>query len=175
MDDNIFPRNTNSSLPAAAGQPAFSQDAARLFIGKKADYYLGKWAHGSHTFNIAGFFLGPIWLLYRKMYRPAGLILAALLIETALEIMLFPDMSDSTSTALSRAIGLGLAGLIGALGNGWYKTHVENAIADLQAVHAPAESYIRQGGTSWAVAILGTAGFVLLLFFVIAALLPEGY
>ncbi|MFC4622822.1 DUF2628 domain-containing protein [Comamonas nitrativorans] len=175
MDDNAFPRNIHSTLPAAADQPPRADDAIRQFVGKKADYYLGKWVDGGNSFNVAGFFLGPAWLLYRKMYRPAGLILAALLIETMLEIILFPDMSESTSTALSRAIGLGVAGLIGTFGNGWYKTHVEKAVSDLQAIHAPAESYVRQGGTSWAVAILGSLGFLLLLFLVIAALLPEGY
>ncbi|WP_457638579.1 DUF2628 domain-containing protein, partial [Persephonella sp.] len=45
----------------------------RLFIGKNADYHIEKFKKfeetgGALSWNWAAFFLGIVWMLYRKMY-----------------------------------------------------------------------------------------------------------
>jgi hypothetical protein len=174
MQENT-PFQEQNLPPAPNPAPDAPQDLVRLFIGKNADYFIGKWATSPNTLNIAAFFFGPAWLLYRKMFWHGGLILAALVIETMAEWTLFPDMSEDSSALLARSIGIGVAVLIGLSGNGWYKGHVDRAVARLRASGASAESYRSQGGTSWLAVILGILGFFALMMLGSGVLTPDDY
>jgi hypothetical protein len=150
------------------------RERVKLFIGKNADYYLMEWEQATGqkyvTWNWAAFFFSVFWLLYRKMFRQAGLVLALIAIESLGEKILFPDMPDYISNGLSSGIGMAVAGFLGRFGNDWYKKHVDKAVSRLKASDAPVESYRKQGGTSWLLAILVLAGY-LIAFVVIASVL----
>jgi hypothetical protein len=153
------------------------QDPVALFVGKKIDYYRNKWAlaatrKNKASWNMAAFLFGPAWFLYRKMFWQSGLILAVVMVEAIAETVLFPDMLASTSNFLSFVITITVGIVSGTFGNAWYKAHVDKAVARLQASSAPAESYRKQGGTSW-LPILGTAGFIAVVLAVAFALQPN--
>jgi len=175
QENTSFQEQNHSQVRVQNPAANVQQDLVRLFIGKNADYFLDKWSVGPNTRNFAAFFFGPLWLLYRKMFWQGGLILAAITVITMVEFVLFPNMSERIHDRLSLAIGLGVALLVGSLGNGWYKAHVERAVARLQGSGASAESYSRQGGTSWLVAILVTFGFFVMMMLILDTLMPDYY
>jgi hypothetical protein len=152
-----------------------NHDLVALFVGKKIDYYRGKWAKAAQhkngfSWNFAAFFLGPLWFLYRKMYWQGGLILAAGLIETAGELIFFPNMSEDMSHSLTRTIGIAVAVFCGMSGNSGYKMHVDKAVARLQAGGVSDESYRRQGGVSWLPPIAGFVVFMAAMFAIVFGL-----
>ena len=67
--------------------PGISEELARRFVGKKADYYITKWTRLRQrqipmSWNWAAFSLGPIWMAYRKMLA-LGYVVVVLQILTA--------------------------------------------------------------------------------------------
>ena len=104
------------------------QDRA-LFIGAKYEsYYQAQFEKITPKkqyagFNIAAFFLGVVWLFYRKMYSygfmAIGLIVAIGMVEILLGI-------ESSGT------NIGLAVAFGMFGNTLYKHHVDQQIAKIR-------------------------------------------
>lgn len=48
-----------------------TEDAVQTFVGKNYDYYQRKWELAPSSikvFKVAAFFLGVVWMVYRKMY-----------------------------------------------------------------------------------------------------------
>jgi hypothetical protein len=77
--DSLFCRYCGERISPLASDPSYDrvyEEDYRAFIGGKADYYLSKFrrfqAAGRDQFavswNWSAFFLGFIWMLYRKMY-----------------------------------------------------------------------------------------------------------
>jgi hypothetical protein len=72
-----------------------TDDALRAYVGARADYYLQAWqplragdAAGAGV-NKSAFFAGLAWLFYRKLYRPALIVLLVVFIETGISESLF--------------------------------------------------------------------------------------
>ncbi|UOG17216.1 DUF2628 domain-containing protein [Acinetobacter sp. PK01] len=74
-------------------------------------------------FNIAAFFLGVIWLFYRKMYSYGFMAIALILVIGVIETLLGIEGSGST-------IGLSVA--FGMFGNTLYKYYVDKQIAKIR-------------------------------------------
>jgi len=133
------------------------EEEFRAFIGEKADYYLNKfrffWDKGTTSFavtwNWSAFFLGFIWMLYRKMYLWA---LVAFLI--ALTPISFP----------LAMIGWGI------IGNYLYFLHARNKIIEnrsRQGTTPIALSLSDLGGVNRWVWYIGFIFFLFLLFIVV--------
>ncbi|WP_250528899.1 DUF2628 domain-containing protein [Caballeronia sp. ATUFL_F1_KS4A] len=139
--------------------PTLELDVA-LFVGKNAKYYAYKWSFLNKrgqprcTWNGAAFVIGPIWLVYRKMYWQAGaLFAAAVLLRLAVG-----SLGDGAGGFVSYAISFTL----GLSGNLLYREHVLRSIGKLrnQGSSGSALEYelCRKGGTNaaaaWMLALL---------------------
>lgn len=158
-------KNTQSSWspeinPIQPTQHLDQQDQYKAwFIGEKFQNYYKKHfdqitlKKGMSGFNIAAFFLGAVWLFYRKMYAYGLFYIAFMLLSSVMSIML--DLSES----VDRGISIGIAVGMGMSGNGLYKYFVEKKIKYLNQTTEPSniENILKQqGGTNiWlALAIL---------------------
>ena len=59
-----------------------NDELLKTFVGEKFAYYQQKWQHAPGQFkgfNIAAFFLGVFWLIYRKMYLYVAIFLGLIL------------------------------------------------------------------------------------------------
>jgi hypothetical protein len=136
-------------------------EAARLFIGSNHAFYLRSWGiegTGGHAWNWPGFFLGPSWLLYRKMYGYAFAWLAFVVVESLIESRL------EVSIVLSLAISIAVNVVIASVGNALYRKQFERAIRTLSPGRDPARlriELVREGGTNIGGAILLSALFAL--------------
>lgn len=138
-------------------------EAMQIFVGKKYDLYVRKWARFAEkklSWNWPGFFLNITWLIYRKMYRPAALLFAAMM--GAGVIVGFLHISEGTIQALGIAVNV----LVGLQGNYWYKLHAERKIKRIKECIVPHQirnEITRQGGTNLAGALI----FFLLIFLLV--------
>lgn len=115
-----------------------------LFVGDKyTKYYKEKFDQITPQkqisgFNIAAFFLGVMWLFYRKMYAYGFIAIAVIIVIGTIEELL----NLSTSGA-----SIGLAVAFGMLGNTLYKQFVEKKISQVKSD----EELEKEGGTNiWA-------------------------
>jgi Protein of unknown function (DUF2628) len=124
------------------------------FVGEKYAYYQQKWqlAPGQFTgFNIAAFFLGVFWLIYRKMYLYATIFLAIIIVDISIEM--FYPLPDIIGKSLNWAI----AAVFGVLGNYWYKLHTAKKVKAITESFPPDQvqaELIKQGGTNIAGALI---------------------
>lgn len=149
-----------------------------VFVGKKADYYAGKWqlAEGSTapemSFNKAAFFAGMYWLVYRKLYAALFLLLLVLFADVWLSTFLEDNriVSHDAVAAWDTISTFIYPSVIGIFGNSWYwRKFSRTCLAAGRESPDPAlqESHLRRkGGTNVAgvcVLLAATAGFVVLL------------
>lgn len=133
----------------ASGADCLSDDQAmRIFVGDKYDHYAQKWsnlAEKKPAWSWVGFFLTIYWMIYRKMYRYAALLFAAM---AAMEIFIYGlNMSSNAGMAVNMAFRI----LVGLQGNYWYKLHTEQKIKKIKENIVPEkiqEELALQGGTN---------------------------
>jgi hypothetical protein len=152
---------SSSSPPPNPALPPDMLEAARLFIGTNHAFYLDSWGidgGGGRAWNWPAFFLGPSWLLYRKMYAYAFAWLAFVVVEGWFESRF--EVSIFVSFGVSIAANV----VIASIGNALYRKHFERAVRTISPGRDPASlriELVRQGGTSLAGAILLSALFAL--------------
>lgn len=118
----------------------------RAYVGeKKSDYYIRKWGKGQISWNWAAFFLGLFWLGYRKMY---GMILAILGIYLLIDIVDYFFVLDLGQTSGPQ---IGIAVVLGMLGNQLYKDHVKRQVQKIKQQRGEKAAVVVQanGGPSW--------------------------
>ncbi len=119
LDHQAFPDST--SLDSVASVNQLEQDRA-LFVGAKYEsYYQAQFEKITPKkqyagFNIAAFFLGVVWLFYRKMYRYGFMAIGLIVVIGIVEIFLGIESSGAN---------IGLAVAFGMFGNTLYKHHVD--------------------------------------------------
>jgi hypothetical protein len=141
------------------------------FIGEKYLSYYKKHFNQITTkkttsgFNIGAFFLGPIWMFYRKMYLYGWIyIICMLIFSIVMELMGISEMLD-------RGISIGITVALGMFGNTLYKNFVEKKIKHLIQIEQPAslENILKEnGGTNMISALIFLmifTGFILLGFY----------
>ena len=144
LDHQAFPDST--SLDSVASVNQLEQDRA-LFIGVKYEsYYQAQFEKITPKkqyagFNIAAFFLGVVWLFYRKMYSYGFMSIGLIVVIGMVEIILGIESSGAN---------IGLAVAFGMFGNTLYKYHVDQQIAKIHqlgsgSVHTELEN---RGGTN---------------------------
>jgi len=160
--------------PAGVSSADSTQQELMTFVGRKADYYLGKWrllltgAGRDAGFNWAAFFLSGFWIAYRKMYKVAIIFYAIVILESLAEEVLFIGIlgKPETPAVIERIAGLAFALICGGFGNRWYYSHARRTIAEVheEGIEGTAllDTISRRGGTS-----LGAALGMFLLFFIV--------
>ena len=141
------------------------------FIGDKFQNYYKKHfdqitpKKGMSGFNIAAFFLGAVWLFYRKMYAYGFAYIAFMLLSSIIGTMI--GLSESIDRGISIGIAIGM--VMG--GNGLYKYFVEKKIRHLNQTteRSSIESTLKQqGGTNiWlalAILLIGVSLFSLSVY-----------
>ena len=123
FDHPAFPDSTSLEHVPSVNQ--LEQDRA-LFVGAKyASYYQAQFEKITPKkqyagFNIAAFFLGLVWLFYRKMYRYGFMAIGLIVAIGMVEIFLGIESSGAN---------IGLAVAFGMFGNTLYRHHVDQQIA----------------------------------------------
>lgn len=126
LDHQAFPDST--SLDSVASVNQLEQDRA-LFIGVKYEsYYQAQFEKITPRkqyagFNIAAFFLGVVWLFYRKMYSYGFMAIGLIVVIGIVEIFLGIESSGAN---------IGLAVAFGMFGKTSYKHHVDQQIAKIR-------------------------------------------
>ena len=144
LDHQAFPDST--SLDSVASVNQLEQDRA-LFIGVKYEsYYQAQFEKITPRkqyagFNIADFFLGVVWLFYRKIYSYGFMAIGLIVVIGMVEILLGIESSGAN---------IGLAVAFGMFGNTLYRHHVDQQIAKIRQlgsgnVHTELEN---RGGTN---------------------------
>ena len=144
FDHQAFSDST--SLDSVASVNQLEQDRA-LFVGVKYEsYYQAQFEKITPKkqyagFNIAAFFLGVVWLFYRKMYSYGFMSIGLIVVIGMVEIILGIESSGAN---------IGLAVAFGMFGNTLYKYHVDQQIAKIHqlgsgSVHTELEN---RGGTN---------------------------
>lgn len=144
FDHQAFSDSTSLDSVASVNQP--EQDRA-LFVGLKYEsYYQAQFEKITPKkqyagFNIAAFFLGVVWLFYRKMYSYGFMAIGLIVVIGMVEIILGIESSGAN---------IGLAVAFGMFGNTLYKYHVDQQIAKIHqlgsgSVHTELEN---RGGTN---------------------------
>ena len=144
FDHQAFSDSTSLDSVASVNQP--EQDRA-LFVGLKYEsYYQAQFEKITPKkqyagFNIAAFFLGVVWLFYRKMYSYGFMAIGLIVVIGMVEILLGIESSGAN---------IGLAVAFGMFGNTLYKYHVDQQIAKIHqlgsgSVHTELEN---RGGTN---------------------------
>ena len=144
FDHQAFSDSTSLDSVASVNQP--EQDRA-LFVGLKYEsYYQAQFEKITPKkqyagFNIAAFFLGVVWLFYRKMYSYGFMAIGLIVAIGIVEILLGIESSGAN---------IGLAVAFGMFGNTLYRHHVDQQIAKIRQlgsgnVHTELEN---RGGTN---------------------------
>ena len=144
FDHQAFSDST--SLDSVASVNQLEQDRA-LFVGAKYEsYYQAQFEKNTPNkqyagFNIAAFFLGVVWLFYRKIYSYGFMAIGLIVVIGMVEILLGIESSGAN---------IGLAVAFGMFGNTLYKHHVDQQIAKIHqlgsgSVHTELEN---RGGTN---------------------------
>ena len=126
FDHQAFSDSTSLDSVASVNQP--EQDRA-LFVGVKYEsYYQAQFEKITPKkqyagFNIAAFFLGVVWLFYRKMYSYGFMAIGLIVVIGMVEILLGIESSGAN---------IGLAVAFGMFGNTLYKHHVDQQIAKIR-------------------------------------------
>lgn len=150
---------------------ATHNDLLRAFVGPSADYYLDvarDFRDGvRYRYHIPAFFLGILWMLYRKMYALFVITALVMTLEQQLETWLFPQLEKIP--AWNVLLNLLTASVVGVFANRWYLSHALDKIAEVQTLNLPDEQTLaelrRRGGTSW----LGPVALLVLLILALLA------
>lgn len=84
-----FMANPLASFPPELEEGVKTEDVA-IFVRQDAIKYIGKFQqikNGKKTWNWAAFFFAPYWFFYRKLYKLGAIILAVLLLLSAISFL----------------------------------------------------------------------------------------
>lgn len=178
----------NPSVQHSSGNAwdEFPETYYEAYIGKAAPYYLQQLQRLKEgqlpAFHWPAFFLGFLWMVYRRMYVVGLAIFLLILLEGSLEEGLFILLGASANSAewLSRLSGLVINLLVGTYASRIYLWDARRQMRHIlrngpQHVEELRLDRLRaQGGTSWqavflvigAVLALGVMVFVLMDLFI---------
>ncbi len=175
--DNPY-RASSAYAGGAATAEAYHDGALvelQAYVGRKADYYLRKWAprlesaDGETGFNWAAFFLTAFWMAYRKMYLYSFLcIVASAILPFLVQVLfIYGFRAPSTPPSVTLIVNIMFSLVCGAFGNAMYLAHARRQIATLRARGLEGEQLLcalaRRGGTSWLGAFSWILGPLMLL------------
>jgi len=139
-------------------------DLYKQYFETSSDYYLRQMelyaTNGRCSFSVAAFFLGLLWMAYRKMYSTILIIIAIIFVQVMLfEFLLaYNIISEDAYNVMDKLITLVASGIIGAIANRLYikqsiKT-VERIVNSNASDEAINEAIKLKGGTNWIAPII---------------------
>lgn len=150
------PRVQDSAAADAA--LVLSREEIEAFVGNRPDHFWSLWRrHLGAPATFVGFswpatILNGAWLLYRKMYREAGVFLVATFAAAAL-VTLAEHAAGEPMPQLGRALNAILAIGVGALGNGLYLRRARRVVAEVRRLDPDPAARLallrRRGGVSY--------------------------
>lgn len=149
---------------------AISEEYIETFVGKNIEFYRPKWQkiaeknNNPMSWNLAAFFLGMFWMLYRKMYKYTFIFAALLALDIAIEW--FYPLPESMGNVFNLIIAI----MFGFYGNVLYQHHVNTKVNEVLATYPPEQveaELKRQGGVSMVTAIGVFLLFVAFIFAVV--------
>jgi hypothetical protein len=157
----------------------------RVFVDCNSDYYLTAWKPALtdggfvRQFNLSAFFLGALWLAYRKMYLEAVMLVgvgSAISFVSAL-VCLFVFRDPLLIRGTTTIVGFAIGGYVAAHANHWYLVRALNAIERVRnsglSPDAQVLAIARRGGTNPFSAILVFAGVVIVAAICLEALTEQ--
>ncbi len=165
-----FQQYMQSTMPnqGYSTQPVAPYEA---FVGsEKAAYYVPKFHQMQTTgqktsWNWCSFLFGPYWLVYRKMYLLAVLVLIIPMVVTGTLKGIGYTLLDDGSfilNMLASMIGIAIAVLMGLFGNYIYKVHADKKINELLS-QGNSLGIAAAGGTN----VVGVVLMALAFFFLV--------
>lgn len=138
------------------------------FIYKNTEYYIEKFnkinsSTNKMTWNWSAFWWGNLWVLYRKMYKEA--IILILVASFASKIPVVGDLMPTFLTVL-----------LAIYGNAMYLEHVKRNLSEINTFEESKKEFMlgKMGGTNLALTtVLGLmliAPIIILIFFVMGSL-----
>ena len=145
-----------------------------LYIGQGSDYYVPKWYNFKSgksvaSFNIAAFFLGVLWMLFRKMYLAAAIwLMAAIAIGFLEEFLIEQNGWYENQNAIETISNIIISIVMGFFGNYFYYLSAERKIQKIKGTAfgdvAFENELKRQGGVSWGPPLIAIILYALLIF-----------
>lgn len=152
------------------------------FVGKNTEYYARKWQQieqGSAlggSFNGAALIGGVIWLIYRKLYAPMGIILLVILADVSVFIALEESgiVSSTFVEAWDRVSMYLYGGVMAVWGNYWYLRKFRK-LDEESKIHSPdpeiQESFLREKGVTNTIGVW--IGVLLVVALIVLVVLDE--
>jgi hypothetical protein len=174
--------NLNSVVADSFGPSPASEAEIRAFVGKNADYYLGKWQPAldgfgrARGFNWAAFLFIGFWLPYRKMYRFAFILFGVIMADAIIEqILIYRGIANEQALkGITRTLELGFSIVCGSYGNAWYYAYAMREISRIRAKGLDDSEYFhalsRRGGTNPLAGLGMLVGFIVILVLILAVL-----
>jgi hypothetical protein len=137
------------------------------FFQKQVAYYsekLERFKNGEkYMFNVAAFFFGISWMLYRKMYIEAIALVGILFVEVLFEQLIF---SVVASKVISFLISLATGFAFGSLANFFYLQKAQRTVELAKATFITHEErlvYVKKNGGINTLALIIITLFIILL------------
>lgn len=153
---------------------ANKEELYAAYFQKSSAYYLKRleeYKKGNKTiFNVYAFFFGIFWLMYRKMYKEAVIIILILFVEGVLENAVLKNLPQQTQTSIDRILTIFFALVIGTAANSWYFRKAEKAVNDVTQQELDRDAQLKaieaKGGVSYwfLLLLIATVGGVVLYF-----------
>ena len=136
-------------------------------IGKNVEHYIPIFEkldqNGGTSWNWCGFFFGPYWFAYRKMY---GWVAIALIVPTLVGIafgiaFILAGADDATVDVAARLLGLVVNIVFALVANSSYKKRIDKLVKAMPEDNDAKAKYIEtKGGVSVAAVIITIAIYV---------------
>lgn len=141
----------------------------QLVVGEKSKYYIPRWLEmksgkGKISFNVAAFFLGVLWMLYRKMYVASAIYFGIIIFASLFEVFVIEELYGEIPS-IDRVTNWTAAAIMGFYGNYFYLKNTEKKISTIRNSHYSNDLYeeqlIKQGGTSFVPPLIVIITFVI--------------
>jgi len=151
----------------------------QLIVGEKSKYYIPRWldmksGKSKISFNVAAFFLGIFWMLYRKMYVASAIYFAIMIFLGFFEVFVIEELYGENPIFEKVANWISIA-IIGFYGNYFYLKNTEKKILNIRNSNYSNELYeeqlLKQGDTSFLPPLI--AVLALVIFGVIVFMLDD--
>ncbi|SDB87089.1 DUF4064 domain-containing protein [Shouchella lonarensis] len=130
--------------------PSSYEEASRLYVGKKYDYYTKKWdqkgknSNRKYSFNVAGFFGTYLWAAGRGMYWPTAIVIILVCLDNILEAWTgFSALIDL------RLMGTPVMAVFGLLGNHFYHKSMQKKVEAMMTEGRVRQDFINMGSFRW--------------------------
>lgn len=131
-------------------------DERAAYIQKNIGTYLRKFnkiesGDKASSWNWCAFLFTVDWLVYRKMYKLAVIVLVAtVVIDLVAELVFFSVISNElTASLFSDLVTLAYCVFIGIMGDRWYKTRVDKLVEEsAELPEEEKQKHYKKGGTN---------------------------